>query len=413
MATPPSDSSSSLTQHVGALYPLARVLVGSNEAESLVEDVYEHAADTPPSERPDDERGWLFRLMIEARNGPLNSEGAEAHPESESSFTDDPFRRQVASQTAERMMPAAFAACSIRERLILAIDVLAEPSDEVLASTLDTTITNARAVRDRARSTLRASLRDVLTGPERMLVDVALPDTSLRTHLRDLLADRFHPPPSTLQATVTEIIESARAQRNVESSSPSTTSPWAIVERLFSVRSLIVGLLVLGLLAGGIGGISYFSSSNPPSASGVVELSIQHFPTLQSVYDTPSSSEATAYIQEEWNRQVAVPTIQGATLTGVGRMADVEDVDIPTLLYIDDETGERIVAYAYNYALLDKMGSRATLGRELRAKLAANDSILPKRQSGQAVVLWRQRDEIFVLVSPTEDPATLRSRIQL
>lgn len=413
----PSDSAPALAQHISDLYPLARVLVGSDEADALLRRVYERAATVPPQQRPSDEREWLFRLTLEAREGGLPSTGAELQSATETSFTDDPFRREVAEHTAQRMLPVAFAACSLHERIILAIDVLATPSDEALAAVLDTTPANARSVRDRARSALRASLRDILTGPERMLVDVALSDDTLHTHLRDLLTERFQPPPGSLRSTVVDILERAQEERDSEPpASPSLSllkRGRTLLKSLFSVKGVAGIVFVLFLLAAAIGGESYFSTSPSPSPRSILGLSVENAADIRPTYSTQAPAEATAYIRRTWNRHVSPPSLEGTTLQGVGRLEVDDDGEVPVLLYTDDQDGRQIAAFAFNYALLDRLGDRATLERQLRTKLAANESLLPRQRSNQAIVLWRQRDDIFILVAPKTNPDTLRSRIRL
>lgn len=416
-----SSDSSSLDRHLGSLYPLARVLAGPEEADSLVVQVYERAAAVPPPQRPSDKRAWLLRLMMEVRDAPSQADGAEASPDDPaSSSADDPFRRTVAEQTAERMLPVAFAACSVHERFVLAVDTLADPADAVLAAALDTSSEDARTVRDQARSALRAALRDVLSGPERMLVDVALPDEALRSQLRALLSERFQPPPSSLGSRVTEVLESARAQRvasSTEEEDPSSEpsgqwAVWGALRRALFSRTAVIVVLGLLLVAGGIGGLSYMPSSGS-SGQGVVELSVGRAADLTTALRTQSASEAATYIRQTWNRRVSVPSIEGATLQGVGRLAVDDRAEVPALLYRDDETDRRIVAYAYNYALVDRLGDRARLAQDLRGELAANDALLPRQRSGRGVVLWRQRDDIFVVVAPDSDAEALRARIRL
>jgi len=423
---PPSESNSSnsLARHVESLYALARVLVGSDDAPALIRRVYDHAAEVPPRQRPSDERGWLVRRMIEAQEGTLDSAGAEVHPGSQKSFTEDPFRREVAEQTAERMLPVAFAACSIHERLILSIDVLGDPSDELLASALGTSTTNARSVRDQARSALRASLRDVLKGPERMLVDVALPDEALRSHLQELLLDRFHPPPPPLRSEVIDILEQARSEPTAENStrlSPAFPLPSGLPRLLIwfqdrvSLRALLGALAFLIVISAGIGGGTYLLSSSPADTSpppSVVELSVQRAPNVPVALETQAPAEAAAFIRRTWSRRVEVPAIEAASLQGVGRLSLSPDVEVPALLYTG-ENGTDVIALAFSYALVDQLGNQATLAREVRSELAANDSLLTEQRNDRAVVLWRQRDDIFVVVAPNTDATSLRSRIQL
>jgi hypothetical protein len=418
MASSSSDATS-LDRHLDSLYPLARVLVGPEQADALIEQVYRRAAAVPPAQRPDDGRAWLFRLMMQVRDGSVSDAEGEVSDDAESSFPDDAFRRSVAEQTAERKLPVAFAACSVHERFVLAVDTLADPADAVLAAALDTSTEEASAVRDRARAALRASLRDVLTGPERMLVDVALPDEALRSQLRALLSDQFQPPPSSLGHRVTEILESSAAQHATadaeETESSEASGAGAVMDalrRALVSRTVLAVVVGLFLVAGGIGGLSYVTSSGP-SGQDVIELSVDRAADLPTALETGSAAEAADYIRRTWNRRVSVPTIEGAPLQGVGRLAVAGAAEVPALLYRDDATGTRLVAYAFNYALVDRLGDRVQLSRDLRAELAANDAPLPRQQSGRGVVLWRQRDDIFVLVAPDSDAETLRARLQL
>ncbi|PQJ33773.1 hypothetical protein BSZ35_03385 [Salinibacter sp. 10B] len=413
-----STASSSLARHVQALYPLARVLAGDNEAAALVEDVYDHAANMPPDERPSDERSWLFRLLIDRRHGSLSSTDAEIPSGTETSFTDDPFRREVAEQTAKRKLPVAFAACSLHERVILALDVLASPSDTALATALDTTEANARTTRDQARSALRASLRDVLNGPERMLVDVALPDKALRAHLRTLLEDRFQPTPSSLRATVRDILERARAKREADaadSANASTGSLLSTISNWHSVRPLVWTLALVGVFAVGIAGWMYLSASppSPSSPQSIVDLSVQRASEVTPAQPVTSADEAETYIRATWGRRVSVPSIKNASLRSVSRLQPGRNVTVPVLLYDDPPETTRIAVYAFSYALLDRLGSRGTLDRALRTKLATNQSLLDETHDDQSVVLWRQKDDIFVAVAPHLAPSSLRGRIQL
>jgi DNA-directed RNA polymerase specialized sigma24 family protein len=428
MSMSESDADRSLVRHVEALYALARVLAGADRASTLIRTVYEHAAQVPPSQRPSDERTWLFRLMTEAYDGDLQPAGAEVHPGSDTSFTDDPFRREVAAETAERRLPVAFAACSIHERFILAIDVLGNPSDEVLAAALDTSPANARSIRDQARASLRASLRDVLRGPERMLVDVALPDEVLQDHMHDLLVDRFQPAPTSLQSTAVEILERAREEWRDEPASgsgwvPNTIPVRALWSRILnaipdgpSLRGLFGGLAFLVVVTASIGGAAYFfsaSSPAPPSSRSIVDLSVQRFPEVEVARQTETPRRAAAYIQASWGRRLSVPGIEGASLQGVGRLSLSTGPDVPVLFYTDAKTEAQIVAFAFNYALMDELGNRATLARNYRSQLAGNDSPITEQRSGRGVVLWRQRDDIFVIVAPDLQADTLRSRLRL
>jgi len=415
MAPPDPSSSSSLARHLEALYSLACVLAGPERADALVERAYQRAVDVPPSQRPSDERAWLFRLLAKARNDAPTADSADEAGASDAS-PEGTFRHTVAVETARRHLPIALAACSTRQRFVLTLDVLGADA-QTLAAALDLGDEEARSARDQARSALRASLRDVLNGPERMLVDVALPDEALRRLLRDLLEDEFLPLPSSLEHRVQQRLQAAEPEPSTSDEADADAPAeglWPALRRPLNSRiSILVGLALV-FLAGGLAGLAYFDTPSPPASSrSIVAFAAEPAPDVSSAHDTGAPDEAAAFIQQTWNRRVSVPVLDGASLQGVGRRPLVGSAEVPALLYRDDDSDTRIVAYVFNYALLDRIGDRIRLGSSLRDELAANDTPLTRRREKQALVLWRQRDDIFVLVAPNVSPDTLRSRIQL
>ncbi len=411
-----ASESSALAQYVHVLYPLAQVLVGPKEADALLHRTYEQAAAVPPSDRPSNEREWLVRLLIDARNESPESDIPTSA--SDTTGTGDAFRRDIAEQVARDKLPVAFASCALRERLILTIDALTDTPDALLSTALDTTTAEAASLRDRAHSTLRASLRDVLTGPERMLFDMALPDDALRVHLHAFLTDRFQPTPPSIQSDVADILASNRVENDVSSRSLSLpTERLSEGTRLLrrwmnSYRGLAVLAVVALLFVVGLGNFSFFAPEPASSSTSVVDLSVRSAPDVAPTHPTTSPSEAAAYIQRTWNRQVAVPTITEASLQGVGHVPLSDSSTVPVLLYADDDSNHRIAAYAFNYALLDQSGNRAVLAPSLRTKLAAPDTLLARQHADHSAVLWRHRDDIFVVVAPHATTPPLRTRIQ-
>lgn len=408
---------SSLDQHLDILYPLARILAGSGDAEALIQRVYEQAAEVPPRERPEDQRAWLLRLLIEVRNGSLDADRKEVDPGEGTSFTDDPFRREVARQTAERVLPVAFAACSLQERFLLALDVLGNPSDEVLAETLDVSATAARTARDDAHSALRAALRDALTGPERMLVDVALTEETLREALHDLLATRLEPVPTALRSKVVSTLEQERPARDPERATPSFprrvfSTISAYRPSISTMRRGVIGLVFLAVAVAGLAGLFYGVQPEPNSSSDLIDLSTQQSNAVRPLLSTEDPSEAENYVQSTWNRRISVPSIDRAQLQGVGRSRVAEEVDVPVLLYTDTADSSRIAAFIYSYALLDQLDPQVSLDVDLRDQLARNERLVVRAHPEDGAVLWRHRDDIFVVVAPTADPKGLRPRIQ-
>jgi hypothetical protein len=123
-----------------------------------------------------------------------------------------------------------------------------------------------------------------------------------------------------------------------------------------------------------------------------------------------SPDAADTYVRRVWNRRLSVPSIPDASLQGISD-ASWGDASVPALLYSDTRTDQRMALYAFNYALLDQLDSLAVLTQEVRTHLASANAPLVRQQSGQSVAVWRQRDDIYVLVAPGLDADALRSRL--
>lgn len=408
---------SSLTEHLDVLYPLARILAGPEEAETLLQRVYERAARVPPEDRPDDQHAWLSGLVIDTLEGPFLPGSSTGEHSDTSSFSKDPFRQKVARQTAERALPVAFAACSLHERFLLALDVLGNPSDQGLASALGTSPEDARLMRDEARSALRAALRDVLTGPERMLVDVALPEDAIQDSLHTLLTEHYQPVPLALRSKVNDTLQNARAERNGEGKIRGLprrvlSSLAARIPTEFASRRAFLALLFLVVISAGLFGLFSLLQPTAESSPSLVDLSARQANSIRPQLESSDPTELETYVQQTWNRRVSVPTIEQAQLQGIGRFHVTDEVEVPVFLYSDSADSSRLAAFAYSYALLDRLGPQTALDANLRSQLAKNEEMLERQTEDRGVVLWRHRDDIFIAVSPSHDSARLHDRIQ-
>jgi DNA-directed RNA polymerase specialized sigma24 family protein len=395
-------SSPPLLRHLDALYPLARVLAGPG-ASRLLTDVYERAAAEPPAERPEDERAWLIQLLTTLHD---EADGRYDDVDETDASLDVSYRQAVARATAERKLPVAFAACSPHERFLLALDALEEHPSTVLGSALDISASDAQSVLDEARSSLRAALRDVVNGPERMLMDVALPESTLQSLLEALITDRFDAPSASLRASLSSVIEDAQP----EAESPSGAEDTSATNASSLLRRVGVGVLVLLLLGGAMLGL-YFTNTTPNSASPLSSFTTQYTTDLSPSVRPATTEEAKQYIQSNWERRLSLPTLRNAPLQGVSSLV-LDSVDVPVLLYEDTTRQRPIAVGAYNYALIDRLGSRVTVPDSVRAHLSGGGPPLMRRSEGRPVVLWRNRDDLFVAVGPQGlSPQALRQQI--
>ena len=403
-----SDSSSSpslpLTQHVDDLYTLARVLVGPERAETLVTSAYEAALRVPPDERPADHRAWLLRHLLDAHQAYRQSQkGASA--------VADDFRQQAAESLAARALPVAFASCSTQERLLLTLDVQSHRSGATLRNVLDRIGRDDRDFRAEAWSALRAALRDTLTGPERMLVDVALTEEALESALHTMLADHMRPAPSGLRRGVSAMVrDDEQAAAHDEPDAPEDPSA-ASRGAAWWMRRAAAAVLLIGVLALGGYGMVVALTPEPAPDLDVVTFSARRVESVRPDLATQDPVAAEKYVQTQWARRLTAPVIEGATMSGVGTL-QAGPVGVPVLLYADSLTGGRISVVAYTYAQLDRIDERAPFSTTLRGQLAEEGALIPRDVSDTSVVLWRRRDDVFVAVSPRVPLAVLARRIR-
>ena len=118
---------------------------------------------------------------------------------------------------------------------------------------------------------------------------------------------------------------------------------------------------------------------------------------LRLVLETDTPAEARQFVRDEFGWRVGVPVFEAAALRGVAIAQTAPSVEVPVFLYADAE-GRDVAVFTYSYALLDQVPDRLRL---TDADYADLDGGVPfvRRADGQDVVLWRDRDDIYVTVS--------------
>ncbi|MFP4227293.1 MAG: hypothetical protein ACLFTE_00530 [Salinivenus sp.] len=409
---PPNDSS--LTRYLDTLYPVACMLAGPDAANPLLRHTFERAADTPPKDRPSDRKAWLLRLLIDTHSETAGTPGPkEGRP--------DGVRRAVAEDAVARVLPAAFVTGSETERLILTLDALEAPTD-TLAQVLHTSAEAAEANRAQAWTDLSDRVRDALPGPQRALVEETISREHLRTAVREDLTGRFETPPSSLRSVLRAILQRGEADGerhdNADTTPPDDSSsaaqgaspndneqtsgrPWR--------RMIVGGALLVLLVAGAVFAVSQLSSSSPPPST-LSSLSAAAADTLRPTRELSDPTAARSYIQDTWQRRVAVPSIEGASLRGIGQFR-FGDAEVPAVVFAEDDASESITVLAFNYALLDRLEDQLQVDNDLRTALAENQGLLSRSEADTGVVLWRQRDDILVAVAPHLSADALEARI--
>ena len=410
-------------KNLDVLYPLACTLVGDEAAPSLLTRVYEQVASAPSNERPDTLEDWVVLLLREApaqSQGPSDPSISEASPPSGVGS----LRREAAERLARTTLPTVLAACALEERFVLTLS--ASRLSETPPSARRSDLFDASVPTDPS-ALLRDKLREVLSAPEADLIDETLSDADLQEALRDVLHDHFAPVPSALRARLRTVLRSASSTADEETENDADPEPLPsasdgpsrrLLDRLPSrpkPRTLLFVLLLGGLVLGGGLGVSYLtgssSSTSAPSPPTLTAFSAEQAGAVTTERATTQPAEAEAYLDSTWGRRVRLPSIESAQLRGVGRLRAAGNTEIPVVLYTGEEEA-RIAAFVYSYALIDRLDDTATLNTQVRSQLAQRNRLVADGQAAGPGLLWRNRANIFVVVSPSLSPDALRARVQ-
>jgi len=401
----------SLARHLDTLYLLACVLDGPEAADELVRRVYQRASETRPADWPSEPTGWLLRHLVALEDEDLTFVDRPPSSAPRPSRPSDPLREAVADEVVDHHLSSAFAACSRSIRLVLALDALGI-SDETLAQGLSRPPKDAVSIREAAHRHLQAALRGALTDSEQVVVEAAGAAEVSPETLRALLDNRYPAPPPGLRSGIRALLRNARRERTTsdeESTEPLDESRLSVFRNVFSSRHLGRAAALLLLAAGATYGLLQLQS--PTGSSSLLDQSVAAAGTVEARFATQSLDSARTYVRTTWERRVDPPVVQGTSLNGVGPFRIRDETTAPVFVYADDQADGRILIYAYNYALLDRLNSDSLLPGRLRTALVDEARFVSEEAREVPVLAWRHRDDIFVAVAPHLAPDTLRARI--
>jgi DNA-directed RNA polymerase specialized sigma24 family protein len=434
---------------IGGLYALAQSVTGTERAaRRLVERTYERAAGIV-ARRPDALPGpdrvvrtWAFELLVEtARQAPGEGDrfaprDATSHADADNADAGDPdsgngatgsakehaagrgsdrhFRQRAQERFLRRALPSAFAALTPAQRLLLTLRDVEGLDLAGAAEVTDRPEREARQQHARARADLREALRQTALPTERPLVeDDALSEERLTGALGRMAKHDLTAPPPALRPVARHALRHPPQAPPSSSSSPEAApdrDPDDDAERERSpsrlLRALTAGALIV--LAGGLGylAIVFLGESG---ATDLATLSAQNASEMNVRLRTQRAGRAEQFVRDELGRRLRVPRIEGAQLRGVGVTEVASGERVPVFRFRDAASGRPVVAYAYEYALLNRAEGGLRLSGDLRRTLRKEGRVATQDVDGRRVLLWRHRDDIFAAVTDQAD--SLQQRI--
>ncbi len=407
MATPSDtifpEARDTLLQHLNSVYALAQAVTPHAEAATtLTTQTFQQAFDllaTEPTARPAtvSDKQWLFQLLMEVRRTTPPDDSTPPIPLYA-------LRHQLAEEFVERTFPRVFATLPGGLRVLLLLCEVEGLSCTEAGQVLGMEPEEACERLKQAKTAAEASLRSEATMRERHLLNSSLHGDWLTHALRHTVTHDL----TTLAPTLFPSLLDAAAQTSPESEPQEVASPSSRHER----RSRVVQYSFVVLLLLSAGFLAYIAASllqrNPET--NLIVLSAQEADRINPMLSTTNPGQAEEFIREQLQWRLTLPSIEQATLLGVGILDITEGVSVPVFLYQDNQTQEPITLYTYTYALLQRHPDRLQLAPDIRRQIET-DHHFDLHDLGEAKVLvWRNQDDIFVAVIPT-DAASLRERI--
>jgi len=408
-----SSESSSFDEQLESIYLLACVLSGPDSADELVRRAYSKASDVRSEGHPENPLGGLVRHLADLRNVEPPASNESPSPASDPTPPSDPLRNEMGNELLKRHLPTAFAACTADTRFVLTLDVLGV-SDDTLTHGLGLPDAGAETVRIDAQRRLQAALRDILTDGEEIVVRARAGDSCLTDALKNMLERRFPDVPAALRTEIHSLLQNASQEsRSVKQTEKEKDARGrAVFRNLGASQHWWTTIALLLLATATVYGLLKIQSLSSAPKSNVVTRSVAVADTLGTSNSVANPDSAQRHLRTVWNRRVTVPKIVNASFSGFERARINEETAVPVFGYADNQVDERIVIFAYTYALLDRLASDLSLSTDLRQSLRDDARVIEAPSECASAVLWRNRDDIFIAVATHLSVEALRDRIK-
>lgn len=431
-AESPDTRREALLTHLQRVYLLARMLSqNEDEAVRLVEETYKQAFVTLPAYQDESEaKRWLLHLLTQIHQ----EESAFAADDESDEPVDDALRsirRHLAEEITARTLPVVLSTLTQQQRLVLLLCEVEGMDCAAAAALLHLDEATTCIHWEQARAALTDAFRSELTRREQNLIATDSPEGWLAAALERAFGTTFGSAPPTMHTELLEAQATTSAQEAAENTPPveaydsdkdddlpRSALPLPRIRTLpkqtkRGIAPAIRRGLLVTLLIAVVGLTGYFASRPVEQApdTNLITLSVNQANDLTATFPTSSLEQAEEFVQGTLGQRLTLPTIDRATLTGVGVRKPAPDVSVPAFLYQDELTdNQTLVLYVYNYALLNQFEDRLSLEPGILRQIQEEQHFDLHDLGERQVLVWRNRDDIYVAVT-TGDAESLRHRI--
>ncbi|GMQ80679.1 MAG: hypothetical protein BMS9Abin05_0107 [Rhodothermia bacterium] len=210
--------------------------------------------------------------------------------------------------------------------------------------------------------------------------------------LRSYWSSAFVPVPPTLRSVV-----ESRGGHTRPTDLRADRSATAELKRPKKNRMNRVLLYTWVILAAGFIGylLTRLGTPTPPSTD-IIELSLSAASDVDITFRTGNAEQAEMFIADRLGWRLSTPEITQASLLGIGLTEILDSIELPVLIFSDNNDDTEIPVFAFSYGFLENHRDQFGLARGTLRQIQESAGFDVHELDGRTAVIWRDRDDIFV-----------------
>lgn len=274
------------------------------------------------------------------------------------------------------------------------LDFLLLPADQMLElwRCVETLSDQAMPPANDALDRIGDGIRAALSADEQLVFGSFITRTAVAEALQNYWNETFIPVPPTLRSVVESGERRMAPDAARGSRSRSETRPKRRQGSRFN-RLILYAWVIIA--ASGIGYLLTRAGQSPPASTDILELSLEIADELDITFRTNSAEQAELFIRDRFAWRLSIPEISDATLIGVSLAEILDAVEVPVLVFSNDEDESLIPVFAFSYGFLENHHDQFGLSRGTLRHIQETAQFDIHELEEKTAVVWRDRDDIF------------------